>query len=181
MSALTALSGAVKRAGVMAIKRGMTALWDSNGERVPLTVLQVSARENWVLSNISAQVMQSQVIHKKTEEQHGYNSLQFSFIDQTKKLKEKHKTILLREGVHPNRKLLEFPVTGDAILNVGETDWKSLFFKKQKILAKFHTSVTRRLDRCFSFCTWAICRCVWNQVHLNPPHPASQIFVCLFQ
>lgn len=97
-----------QRTGVLARKRGMTALWDKDGRRWPVTVLQLD----------SVQVVRHTppVENDKT----GMHSLQLGASDRPERTA--NKTLLghfRAAGVPPKYKLQEFRVTPDAVLPVG--------------------------------------------------------------
>ncbi|KAG0293912.1 54S ribosomal protein L9, mitochondrial [Linnemannia gamsii] len=93
------------RTGVIARKKGMTAMWDEWGVRIPVTVLQLE---------------QCQVVQVLNEETHGYTALQIGSTDRTpKNVTQPMLGHFTKAGVEPKRKLFEFEVTPDAVLPVG--------------------------------------------------------------
>ena len=94
-----------KRTGLLAIKCGMRTEYDANGNRIPVTVLQVD---------------QCQVVQVKTRAHDGVDALQVGC--STPKLKRVAKPTLLHcisNGVPPKKELAEFPITPDAALPAG--------------------------------------------------------------
>ena len=107
------------RSGVIARKIGMTRVFDETGKHVPVTVLQ--------LDNV-------QVVAHKTLERDGYTALQLGA--GTAKVKRVSKAMrghYSKSSVLPKRKLAEFRVSDDAMLNIGETFSPSHFVSGQKV------------------------------------------------
>ncbi|KAI0078198.1 mitochondrial 50S ribosomal protein L3 [Panus rudis PR-1116 ss-1] len=98
------------RTGLIARKRGMTAMWDDHGARVPVTVLQVENCQ--VTANIKT------VRPDQTE----YHAVQVAASDRPAKTTTAQMLGHFRKaGVAPKRIVKEFPVTPDAHVPVGTT------------------------------------------------------------
>lgn len=94
-----------QRTGVVAVKCGMTAVWDKWGARIPISVL-------WVDDNIVTQV--------KTLDNDVTTALQIGCGQKkAKQLTMPEVGHFRAQGVPMKRKLREFPVTEDALLPVG--------------------------------------------------------------
>lgn len=98
------------RTGVIARKRGMTALWNDQGVRIPVTVLQLENCQ--VTANIRT------VRRNHTE----YHAVQLAASDRSPKTCTRQMLGHFRKaGVPPKRIVREFPVTPDAHVPVGTT------------------------------------------------------------
>jgi len=95
------------RSGVIARKLGMTQVFTDEGTHVPATVLQMD---------------DVQVVAVKTEEKDGYRAVQLGAgkakVSRTTKPMRGH---FAKAKVEPKRKLTEFRVSEDSMLNVGDT------------------------------------------------------------
>jgi large subunit ribosomal protein L3 len=94
------------RTGVIAEKLGSSRYFNAIGASIPVTLLKIDS---------------CQVVSVKTEEKDGYNAVQLG----AKKAKVKNVTKSLKghfakAKVEPKMKLVEFRVSGDALLNVGD-------------------------------------------------------------
>jgi large subunit ribosomal protein L3 len=93
------------RSGLVARKLGMTRVFDAEGQHVPVTVLAV---EN------------CQVVAVRSEEKDGYSALQLGVgaakVKNTTKPMRGH---FAKAKVEPKRKLVEFRVSTDAVVDVG--------------------------------------------------------------
>lgn len=98
------------RSGVIAKKMGMTRWFSGEGAHVPVTVLQLE---------------QCQVVAVRTEERDGYSAVQLGAGAAKKSRRTKPMTTKAMRGhfakaeVEPKKKLVEFRVSPDAVLEVG--------------------------------------------------------------
>ncbi|ETW86046.1 hypothetical protein HETIRDRAFT_309387 [Heterobasidion irregulare TC 32-1] len=98
------------RTGVIARKRGMTAMWDEQGARFPVTVLQLE----------DCQVTANVTTVRKDESE--YHAVQIAASDRPAKTTTKQMLGHFKKaGVPPKRIVKEFPVTPDAHIPVGTT------------------------------------------------------------
>ncbi len=93
------------RTGVIAKKIGMTRIFTDDGTHESVTVLHMH---------------NCQVVDVKTEESNGYNALQLGVgAAKVKNVSKGMRGHYARAKVEPKRKLAEFRVSGDALLEVG--------------------------------------------------------------
>ena len=93
------------RAGIIAQKLGMTRVYTDDGRHVPVTVLKLE---------------QCQVVAHKTQEKHGYTALQLGAgkakVNRSTKADRGHFAVA---HVEPKRKMVEFRVSADNMIDVG--------------------------------------------------------------
>src|SRR5215469_3368972 len=93
------------RTGVIAQKVGMTRLFTDEGSHVPVTVLKLD---------------QCQVVAVKTAEKDGYTAVQLGIGKaKVKSVPKPMRGHYAKAKVEPKRKLAEFRVAADAVLEVG--------------------------------------------------------------
>ena len=96
----------IMRTGLIAKKIGMTRVFNEDGNHVPVTVLQVN---------------NCQVIAQKTEEKDGYTAVQLGAENaKLKRVSSPMKGHFAKAKVEPKKKVAEFRVSADAMLNVGD-------------------------------------------------------------
>ncbi|MBZ8117233.1 50S ribosomal protein L3 [Roseovarius sp. LXJ103] len=105
------------RSGVIAKKVGMTRLFLEDGKQIPVTVLQLD---------------KLQVVAQRTPEAHGYSAVQLGAgtakVKRTSKAMRGHFAVA---KVEPKRKIAEFRVTPEAMINVGEEITANHYFEGQ--------------------------------------------------
>ena len=93
------------RTGLIAQKMGMSRVFNETGEHVPVTVLKVDA---------------CQVVAVRTEDKDGYTAVQLGVANaKVKNVTRAGRGHFAKAKVEPKRKLAEFRVSGDAVLDVG--------------------------------------------------------------
>ncbi|WP_292285744.1 50S ribosomal protein L3 [Marivita sp.] len=105
------------RSGIIAKKVGMTRLFMEDGRQVPVTVLQLD---------------KLQVVAQRTADTHGYSAVQLG----TGSIKAKRVSKAMRghfaaASVEPKRKVAEFRVASDNLINVGEEITADHYFEGQ--------------------------------------------------
>ena len=107
------------RCGVVARKLGMSRIFNNNGEHVPVTVLRMEDVE---------------VLSIKTIDKHGYTALQLGFCNKTQKnISKPLRGVFAKANIHPKEKVVEFRVSQDAILKVGDKLGVNHFIAGQKV------------------------------------------------
>jgi large subunit ribosomal protein L3 len=93
------------RTGLIAQKLGMSRVFNETGEHIPVTVLKVD---------------NCQVVAVRTEEKDGYTALQLgAAAAKVKNVTRANRGHFAKAKVEPKRKLAEFRVSSDAVLDVG--------------------------------------------------------------
>ncbi len=94
------------RTGLIAEKLGMTRVFDQAGRHIPVTVLHVDG---------------CQVVDVKTEEKNGYTAVQVGVGKaKTKNISKAVRGSYAKAKVEPKKKTVEFRVSADALVTVGE-------------------------------------------------------------
>ncbi|MFC3127107.1 50S ribosomal protein L3 [Pseudoroseomonas globiformis] len=93
------------RTGLIAKKLGMTRLFNDDGSTVPVTVLHLD---------------QVRVVAQRTDEKDGYNAVQLGFgLAKPKNVTKPNKGHFAKAGVEAPKKVVEFRVAADALLEPG--------------------------------------------------------------
>ncbi len=105
------------RSGVIAKKIGMTRLFLDDGKQIPVTVLQ--------LDNL-------QVVAQRTNDQHGYSAVQLGAgTAKAKRVSQAMRGHFAVANVAPKRKVAEFRVSPDNLIEVGEEIIADHYFEGQ--------------------------------------------------
>lgn len=107
------------RTGLIAKKLGMTRLFREDGTHVPVTVLHLD---------------DVQVVDTRTQERDGYTAVQLGIgRAKVKNVTKPQRGHFARVQVEPKRKLVEFRVAEDAVLEAGATLTAAHFVEGQKV------------------------------------------------
>lgn len=107
------------RTGLIAKKLGMTRLFKDDGTHVPVTVLHLD---------------ELQVVDARTQERDGYTAVQLGAgRAKVKNVTQPNKGHFARVKVEPKKKLIEFRVSPDALLEPGRTLSAAHFVVGQKV------------------------------------------------
>jgi len=107
------------RSGVIAKKLGMTRLFMEDGQQIPVTVLQ--------MENL-------QVVAQRTAEKDGYTAVQLGVGSvKAKRVSKAARGHFASAKVEPKRKLAEFRVSADNLIEVGEEIIAAHYFEGQYV------------------------------------------------
>ena len=107
------------RCGVMARKLGMSRVFNDKGEHIPVTVLRLEDVE---------------VLSTKSMEKDGYLAVQLGFNNKKlKNIKKPLKGFFAKAKSEPKEKVIEFRVSEDALLNIGDKIGVNHYIPGQKI------------------------------------------------
>lgn len=107
------------RTGVIAKKLGMSRLFKDDGSHVPVTVLHLD---------------QVRVVSTRTQEKDGYTAVQLGFgLAKVKNVSQPNRGHFAKSKVEPAKKLVEFRVAEDALLEPGAVISAAHFSVGQKI------------------------------------------------
>ena len=107
------------RSGVIAQKMGMTRVFTETGDHVPVTVLKMDS---------------CQVVGVRTEENDGYSAVQLGVgAAKVKRVSKPMRGHFAKAKVEPKRKLAEFRVSADALLEIGAEITADHFVAGQKV------------------------------------------------
>ncbi|WP_370313284.1 50S ribosomal protein L3 [Sagittula sp.] len=105
------------RSGVIAKKIGMTRVFMEDGKQIPVTVLQ--------LDNL-------QVVAQRTDETNGYSAVQLGCgTAKAKRTSQAMRGHFAKANVEPKRKVAEFRVSADNLIEVGEEIIADHYFEGQ--------------------------------------------------
>ncbi len=109
----------MQRTGILARKLGMTRVFHDNGTHVPVTVLAVE---------------KCQVVARRTAESDGYTAMQIGAGEaRVRKLSKAERGHFAKAKVEPKSRLVEFRVSEDALLEVGDELVPSHFVPGQRV------------------------------------------------
>ncbi|MCR9074293.1 MAG: 50S ribosomal protein L3 [Alphaproteobacteria bacterium] len=107
------------RSGLIAQKVGMTRVFTEEGTHVPVTVLKVDS---------------CQVVAQRTQEKHGYTAVQLGAgVRKVKRTTQPMRGHFAKANVEPKRKVVEFRVSDDALIDVGAELAADHFVTGQKV------------------------------------------------
>ncbi|MEP5152082.1 50S ribosomal protein L3 [Planktotalea sp.] len=107
------------RSGIIAKKVGMTRLFMEDGKQIPVTVLQLESL---------------QVVAQRTDEKDGYTAVQLGAgTAKTKRTSQAMRGHFAAAKVAPKRKVAEFRVSEDNLINVGEEISAEHYLEGQKV------------------------------------------------
>lgn len=110
---------AAKRTGLIAVKVGMTQIFDEKGQAITVTLLK--ADEN-------------QVVGVKNKQKHGYNAVVLGFGEaKVNRVSKQLKGIFAKAKVKPVKHMKEFRVADDALLEIGRKISIEHFMTGQKV------------------------------------------------